>query len=62
MSKQKSATHEPFIRMSKRDGMPLWKSLGIRLIGLTISLIICAVIIYALTKLNPLRDYDPKVK
>lgn len=48
--------------MSKRDGMPLWKSLGIRLIGLTISLIICAVIIYALTKLNPLKVYAAMVK
>ena len=34
MSKQKIAHHEPFIRMSKRDGLPLWKSLGVRLIGL----------------------------
>lgn len=49
--------HEPFVRMSKRDGMPLWKSLGIRLIGLTLSLIICAIIIYALTKLNPIKVY-----
>lgn len=57
MSKQKAAMHEPFVRMSKRDGMPLWQSLGIRLIGLTLSLIICAIIIYALTKLNPIKVY-----
>lgn len=57
MSKKKIAMHEPFVRMSKRDGMPLWKSLGIRLIGLTLSLIICAIIIYALTKLNPIKVY-----
>jgi simple sugar transport system permease protein len=57
MSKIKAVHHEPFVRMSKRDGVPLWKSLGIRLIGLTLALIVCAVIIYALTKLNPLRVY-----
>ena len=48
--------------MSKRDGVPLWKSLGIRLIGLTLALIVCAVIIYALTKLNPLKVYAAMVK
>jgi simple sugar transport system permease protein len=55
-------THEPFIRMSKRDGMPLWKSLGVRLIGLVLALIVCAIIIYALTKLNPLKVYAAMFK
>lgn len=48
--------------MSKRDGMPLWKSLGVRLIGLTLALVVCAIIIYALTKLNPLKVYAAMVK
>lgn len=48
--------------MSKRDGVPLWKSLGIRLIGLTLALVVCAVIIYALTKLNPLKVYAAMFK
>ena len=48
--------------MSKRDGIPLWKSLGVRLIGLTLALIVCAVIIYALTKLNPLKVYAAMFK
>ena len=48
--------------MSKRDGVPLWKSLGIRLIGLTLALIVCAVIIYALTQLNPLKVYAAMFK
>ena len=43
--------------MSKRDGVPLWKSFGVRLIGLALALIICAIIIFALTKLNPLKVY-----
>jgi simple sugar transport system permease protein len=62
VSKQKATHHEPLIRMSKRDGVPLWKSLGIRLIGLTLALIVCAVIIYALTKLNPLKVYAAMFK
>ena len=48
--------------MSKRDGVPLWKSLAIRLIGLTLALVVCAVIIYALTKLNPLKVYAAMFK
>jgi len=62
VSKQKLAHHEPLVRMSKRDGVPLWKSLGIRLIGLTLALVVCAVIIYALTKLNPLKVYAAMFK
>lgn len=63
MSKTKTAknqvvvAHEPFVRMSKRDGLPIWKSFGIRLIGLAMALIICAIIIFALTKLNPIKVY-----
>ena len=39
-----------------------WKSLAIRLIGLTLALVVCAVIIYALTKLNPLKVYAAMFK
>ena len=56
-TKQNIVTHEPFVRMSKRDGLPIWKSLGVRLIGLALALAICAVIIFALTKLNPLKVF-----
>ncbi|NTU77369.1 MAG: ABC transporter permease, partial [Alphaproteobacteria bacterium] len=62
MSKQKIVHHEPWVRMSKRDGIPLWKSLGVRLIGLTLALVVCAVIIFALTKLNPLKVYAAMFK
>ena len=43
--------------MSKRDGLPIWKSLGVRIIGLAMALVICAVIIFALTKLNPMKVF-----
>lgn len=47
----------PFIRISKRDGIPTWKSWGIRAIGLVCALIICALVIFSIVKLNPLKVY-----
>ena len=55
--KTRQKNREPLIRISKRDYMPAWKSLGVRLIGLAISLVICAIIIYAIVKMNPLKVY-----
>ncbi|HQQ39891.1 MAG TPA: ABC transporter permease [Clostridia bacterium] len=60
--KREQKSREPFIRMSKRDHMPLWKSFGVRLIGLALALVICAIIIYSLTKLNPLKVYGAMFK
>ena len=37
--------------------MPTWRSWLIRLISLVLALIVCAVIIYAMVKLNPLKVY-----
>ena len=48
---------QSLIRISKRGAIPMWKSLGIRLIGLLIALIVCALIIFGITKLNPLKVY-----
>lgn len=45
------------IHISKRDGMPFAKALMIRLIGVLLSLVVCAVVIVALTKLNPVEVY-----
>lgn len=54
---QKKESKEPLIRISKRDYMPTWQSLCVRLAGLAIALVICAIIIYAIVKLNPLKVY-----
>ncbi len=54
MTKQK---REPLIRISKRGMMPLWQSLGVRLIGLVLALLVCGIVIYAIVKLNPLKVY-----
>ncbi|MEA5058790.1 MAG: ABC transporter permease [Clostridia bacterium] len=49
---------EPFVRVSKRGVvLPLWKSWGIRILSLVAALMICAVIIYAIVKMNPLKVY-----
>ncbi len=56
-AKQQQKSKDPLIRISKRDYMPMWKSLGVRLIGLAISLVICAIIIYAIVKMNPIKVY-----
>lgn len=48
---------EPLIRISKREAMPVWKRWAIRLAGLLLALIVCAVVIYSMVKLNPLKVY-----
>lgn len=48
---------EPIVRIAKRDGMPMWRSWMVRLISLVLALVVCAVIIYAMVKLNPLKVY-----
>ena len=48
---------EPFIRIEKRDGLPLWKSVTVRVLAIILALIIDAVFIYFITKLNPIDVY-----
>ena len=53
MTKQK----EPFVRIVKRDSIPLWKSILIRLAAILLSLVVCAVLIYLITSSNPVQVY-----
>lgn len=48
---------EPFVRIIKRDDLPHWKGWLIRLIALVAALLVCAVVIYLLVNLNPVRVY-----
>ena len=50
-------TKEPLIRISKREGMPLWRSWLIRAASLLLALAVCAVVIFAIVQLNPLKVY-----
>ncbi len=49
---------EPFFRISKQSYMPWYESLLIRLCALALALVICAFIIYGITKLDPLLVYN----
>ena len=49
---------EAFVRASLRDSIPRYKALLIRLAAIVISLIICAFLIYYITKINPLKVYQ----
>ena len=53
----KHKANEPFVRITKRDGMSLWRGWLIRLIGLVLALAVCAIVIYSIVKLNPMKVY-----
>lgn len=48
---------EPFLRIAKREDMPVYRAWLIRLTGLALALVVCAVVIFALVQLNPLKVY-----
>lgn len=48
---------EPLVRIAKRKSMPLWQSIGIRIIAVVAALIVCAVLIYSIVKMNPIDVY-----
>lgn len=51
-------THKaPFVRISKRDTISMWHSWLIRIAGLLLALALCAIIIYAIVHLNPIKVY-----
>jgi len=49
---------EPLVRITKRDVMPFWRGWLIRLLALLLALVVCAIVIYAMVKLNPLKVYS----
>ena len=50
-------SHEPLIHIAKRDGIVWWKSWLIRIAAVVLALIVSALFIYSLTKLNPVKVY-----
>ncbi len=48
---------EPFVRIAKRDSIPFWMSLLIRVASVILALVVCAGVIYALIEVNPLKVY-----
>ena len=49
--------HEPLIHIAKRDGLAWWRAWLIRLAAAVMALLVCALFIYGLTKLNPIKVY-----
>ena len=52
-----SKVREPFVRITKRDGLAVWHGWLIRLISLILALAVSAIVIYEMVKLNPLKVY-----
>ena len=48
---------EPLIQISRRDAIGWWRAWLIRVFALVFSLCVCAVVIYALTGMNPIEVY-----
>ncbi len=48
---------EPMIRITKRSGISIAKSWLVRLVAVVLSLIVCALVIVAITKGNPIKVY-----
>ena len=58
MSKQHHGAREPLFVISKRDSCGFLKACLIRLAAIVLALGVCAVVIFALTGLNPLEVYS----
>ncbi len=54
--------HDPWVRIAKRDELSFFTKLGIRIAILAVGVIVCAVIIYIITGLNPFAVYLTVVK
>ncbi len=55
--KPKLLRHEPLVRLAKRNGMNVFAAWGVRIGAFIVSLLVCAVIINAITGLNPIEVY-----
>ena len=52
-----SKIKEPLFHISRRSELARWKAWAIRLAGIILALVVCGVVVFALTKLNPVRVY-----
>ncbi len=56
---EKKKVHEPVLQMSKRAEMlPAWQSWGIRVIAFFLSLVVCGIVIVAISGLNPVQVFS----
>ncbi len=52
---------EPLVHIVKRDTIPIWKSILIRIAAIALSLVVCAVVIILITHFNPIEVYKALV-
>ena len=59
-SSKTAVTHkkDPLVRIVRRETMPLWKSVMVRLIAVVASLLVSGVIIFLLTGASPFKVYE----
>lgn len=57
MKNKRAEYREPFIRITKRTSIPMAHAVLIRAASLLLALIACGVLIYGITKMNPLEVY-----
>jgi len=58
MSQVKNNSHEPLLRLAKRDGISRSKAYTIRVVAVLLSLVVSGIFIFAVTKLNPIAVYE----
>ncbi len=58
MSTSEHKLKEPFVRIARRKNMVWWKAWGVRAIGLLLSLIVSAIVIFLIVKMNPIKVYQ----
>ncbi len=57
MSKESGTVHEPLMRIVKRGSVSMQRSVGVRLAGILLALIVSALFIYFVTGLSPVAVY-----
>ncbi len=50
-------SHEPLVHIAKRDGLVWWQNWLIRIASVVLALIVSALFIYSISKLNPVQVY-----
>ena len=53
---------EPLFRLSKNDGVPVWKAWCIRLLAIALSILVCAGLVVLLTDINPLEFFTEVIE
>ena len=53
---------EPLFRLSKNDGVPVWKAWCIRLAAIAVSILVCAGLVVLLTEINPLEFFTKVIE